>query len=185
MNIKNFLLILYTLTGIALIGMGLFKKIKVFEGEIIEKLKELQIINTISSIIFGIIFIIEAYFCYLNRLHWSVLIISIIIVEFFQQMLYKHYIKIDDVKKNEESNELANSINLDEIMNDDFFDKKQQEEELKIKEYQEQQQKHKEESIKVLAELLQEGISLGILTPPKEQETINKKDNIINIDFKK
>lgn len=162
MNFKITFLIFYAIIGVALIGIGIFKKIKIFEGEKIEKLKELQIINTLSCIIFGFCFIAESYFCYLDKLHWGFLIASIIVVEIFQQSLFKIYIKSEEKTIEEKTTELAENIGLDEILDEDFFGNKKEKE--REKEIHLQLQREKEDEGKqILEELIKEGMELGVL----------------------
>lgn len=166
MNFKNLILILYAIMGAALIIMGLFKKIQVFEGEKIEKLGELQIINTLTSIIFGSIFIFESYLCYLGKIHWIFLIFSVILVEVFQQTLFKVYIK-EDIENNiqTKTTKLSEDIKLDEILEEDFFEQKKEveKEEKEKEEYLQLRKEEEEKSKKILQDLIKEGIELGIL----------------------
>lgn len=206
-NMKEILLGAYAIIGVALIGLGIFKKIKLYEGEKVKNLKQLKLVNTTSSILFGLIFIAEAYFCYIDKLHWGFLIASMAIVEIFQRKLYDFYIIDSPEEEDRGTSDLAKNIGLDEIMEDDFFNKKQEKEEeekqqeLLKQQYENYERKQKEETKRIFADLLMEGISLGIIpdeNTEKEEIEVNKEiiedkedkediknNNIISVDFNK
>lgn len=168
---KTILLIMYVATGIGLIGIALFKKIKVNEGEVIEKFKEYKAAYMGGNIFFGILFLTLAYFFYKNNISGWILVVTVPIVELLQRVINNYYIKdIEEVEVKEGKTELSEEINIDEILKDDFFEEKRKLE-ITQEEHLEKNQPNNNEDLKlknqeIVNTLFEEGVNLGIF--PKD-----------------
>lgn len=164
---KTILLIMYVATGIGLIGIALFKKIKVNEGEVIEKFKEYKAVYMCGNIFFGLSFLTLAYFFYKNNISGWILVATVPIVELLQCVINNYYIKdIEDIEVKEGKTELSEEINIDEILKDDFFEEKRKLE-ITQEEHLEKVQPNSEENLRlknqeIVNKLFEEGVNLGV-----------------------
>lgn len=167
------LLIMYVVTGIALIGIALFKKIVVAEGERIDNFKQYKLVYTLTNILFGLIFLGLAAMYYFGKVSGYILFATIPVVEILQRLINNYYIKDADPNEEEKcTSKLAEEIDLDEILEEDFFEKNKQIENNEKEDKEELEKKTREKHRKKINELLMEGIELGILKTEVENDVV-------------
>lgn len=127
-------------------------------GYAIKDIKKYNIVYRISNIILGVICGIITYFMYLDKLPLYSILIFLLITEFIQSFIGdKFIVEVETLKNiNHQENSLEKEIGLDEILNEDFFDKKEKE----------------NEKIKIIDDLIKEGLEIGVL-----KNTIFDKNN--------
>lgn len=155
-------IIAYLITAISLIVVGVFKKIEVEEGEVIEKYNQYKIVSKGTTIFFGFLMIVLSYCYYEKKIHGAILLVSLLVIDLLQRIINNFYIKEGEIELVNGTTQLAEEINIDEIMEEDFFDKKMALNEGKGKEYS-----------KLLNDLILEGIQIGVLH--------NEQPNVVDI----
>ena len=112
------------ITGVLLIILPFTVNIDSVSSEfVIHKPKTYKFVYTLFSIVSGIVLILSSITDIFGEKHGSTFVIIVIITEIVQTTIKRIYIKErDSIETEEPTNELGEKINIDEILDDSFFE---------------------------------------------------------------